>query len=104
MYVNENHVCQQTPHYLTNQDVKNQLSEMQFCLSGSYFTYYGEQPRNNNNEEYDLLCYHSEGHLKAVISCNVASRMCLYSVADSTISRLSYFGWCFNGSKESFIL
>lgn len=103
MYVNENHVCQQPSYYSTNQDIKNQLSGRQFYLSGSYLKYYGEQP-GNNNEEYDLLCYHSEGHLKAVISCNIANRMCLYSVADSTISRLSCFGWCFNGSKEVYIL
>lgn len=85
MYVNENHVCQQPPYYLINQDIKNQLSGMQFCLSGSYLRYYVEQPGNNNNEEYDVLCYQSEGHLKAVISCNTANRVCLYSVADSTI-------------------
>lgn len=104
MCVNENHVCQQPPYYSTNQDIKKQLSGMQFCLSGSYLRYYGEQPGNNNNEGYDLLCYHSEGHLKAIISCSIANRMCLYSVADSTISRLSCFGWCFNGSEEVFIL
>lgn len=104
MCVIENHVCQQPPYYSTNQDIKNQLSGMQFCLSGSYLRYYGEQPGNNNNEEYDLLCYHSEGHLKAITSCSIANRMCLHSVADSTISRLSCFGWCFNGSEEVFIL
>lgn len=101
MCVNENHVFQQSPYYLTNQDIKNQLTEMQFCLSGSYLTYYGEQPgNNNNNEEYDLLCYHSEGHLKAVISCNIANRTCLYSAADSTISRLSYFNGVLMAAKR----
>lgn len=94
--------CMPTATLILNKSgCKNQLSGMQFCLSGSCLRCYGEQPGNNNKkEEYDLLCYCSEGHLKAVISCSITSRVCLYSLADSTISRLSCFGWSFTGSKK----